>query len=206
MKKERRINQMLTKCYVCKGSMHSEQKDYHYTECGLQHVVLKKTKVFVCDNCGAEMPEIPQVGSLHYAIAADLLRKKGPLCGEEIRFLRKVSGLKATELATFMEVDSTTISKWETNVRGIGRRSDRVLRLIIYTGILQRLFIDTEENLVETVATVAKARPSLDIREFFKRLEGKSAPKRVIIDPQDLAGFVSIDSSHPSGLLTGAVN
>jgi putative zinc finger/helix-turn-helix YgiT family protein len=206
-KTEGRYNAMVTRCYACKGQMHSEQKDYHYTECGLQHVNLKNLTVFVCEQCGAEMPEITGVASLHFAIAADLLKKKGPLCGEEIRFLRKVAGLKATELATFMEVDSTTISKWETGARPMGRKSDRVLRLIMYTGILQRLVMRTEPDMVGTVANVAKSHPSLDIRDFFKRMEGKRAPKRIDIDPRNLAGFgLNSNLEKDDGLLTGAVN
>jgi hypothetical protein len=65
--------------------------------------------------------------------------------------------------------------------------SDRVLRLICYAGVLERL-LKIESGLKAEMATTVFKVPSLDIRELLKRIEGKSkGPKKVMIDPSELA-------------------
>lgn len=180
---------MARRCYECGGLLSLKHQDYRYIECGLQNVTLKNLSVYVCDECGAEVPEIPSVGCLHRRIALDLLTKRVLLCGEEIKFLRKMARMTGAQLAQLMGVTSGQVSKWENNKRPIGPSSDRVLRLICYTGVLERL-LKIEPGMKVEMAKAALKVPSMDIRDLLKRIEGKSrAPKRVTIDPSELANL-----------------
>jgi DNA-binding transcriptional regulator YiaG len=178
-----------SKCYECGGVLHAKHQDYRYTECGLQNVILKNLFVYVSDDCGAEVPEIPSIGSLHRSIAMDLLTKRTLLCGEEVKFLRKMARMTGVQLSQLMGVTSTQVSKWENNKRSIGASNDRVLRLICYAGVLERI-VKIDSGLKGEMAKVASKVPSLDIRDLLKGIEGKSkGPKRVTIDPAELTNL-----------------
>src|ERR1700686_5550272 len=99
------------KCYECKSVMRSQRKDYRYKECGLPNVMLREILVHTCPTCGAEEPEIGCVASLHRAIMMDILKKESVLCGEEIRFLRKMSRMTAVELSKLVGAGPTSFSK-----------------------------------------------------------------------------------------------
>jgi len=180
---------MTRRCYECGGVLSAKHQDYRYTECGLQNVTLKNLAVYVCDGCEAEVPEIPHIGNLHRTIAIDLLAKRTLLCGEEVKFLRKMARMTGAQLAQLMGVTSTQVSKWENNKRPMSASSDRVLRLICYAGVLERL-LKIDSGLKAEMATAAFKVPSLDIRDLLKRIEGKSrGPKKVMIDPSELANL-----------------
>ncbi len=169
--------------------MRGIKENYHYTECGLDSVYLKNVLVFHCE-CGAVIPEIPKMASLHRAIVLDLLKKTTLLSGEEIRFIRKMAGFSSVALAKFMGVHPVTVSKWEHNTSNIGSSNDRVLRLICFAGTLQQILRQKDEGFVGTVATAAREISSLDIKEFLDRIEQKSeGSKRVTIDPSLLSGI-----------------
>jgi len=191
---------MIRKCGECGGTLRVTHQDYRYVECGLQNVTLKNLLVYACDACDSQAPEIPNIGGLHRAIAVDLLTKKTLLCGEEIRFLRKMARMTGSELAKLMGVTSTQLSKWENNKRPIGAPSDRVLRLICYAGVLERI-VNIGSDLKAEMARAAMFTPSLNIRGLLSQIEGKSkGPKRVTIDPSAISGmegsFFSADSSE----------
>lgn len=180
--------------------MEQVKKDYHYRECGLQTVILKGLTVNVCPACGAEEPEILSVEVLHRLIMFDLLKKRSLLCGEEIRFLRKMSRMKATELAILIDATTTTLSKWENNERKIGSKSDRVIRLVCYTALLERLVkADSEERLTGTVARAALTNERLNVFDLLRKIEDKAkGPKRMSIDPTKIGGdCVDIEKATP---------
>ncbi len=111
----------------------SKKEDYHYTESGLNNVILKGITVHQCQKCGEQFPVIPRIIKLHGRIARALLAKPSVLTGEEFRFLRKEMRLKASELASIMGVHKVTVSRWETNAEPIGPSADRLLRYIYAT-------------------------------------------------------------------------
>jgi DNA-binding transcriptional regulator YiaG len=176
------------------ATMRRERKDYKYKQCGLPNVVLTGITVYTCEQCGAEVPEILSIASLHRFIMIDILKKRTLLCGEEIRFLRKMARMTATELGKLIGADSTTLSKWENNARKIGTKADRVLRLVCYSGMLEHtlrtLRAITDESFTGAVASTAKQVETLDIREFLANIENKKgAAKRVTINPDTLRQF-----------------
>lgn len=171
--------------------MRSRVRNYHYTECGLSNITLEKILVHECTACGAESPEIPDLAKLHRCITVQILRKDTLLDGDEIRFLRKIAGLKASELASLMRTTPSSLSRWENNSKPIGKAFDRILRLICYSGLLERLLRMQGEQLIDRTAVAAHVLPSLDIRNFLKNTGQKArAPKKMVtIDPQKLAGL-----------------
>lgn len=190
---------MTRSCSECKGELHARRKNYKYTQCGLQNVVLKDITVYECDSCGTVQPEIVAMSELHRLIMLAILQKESLLSGEEIRFLRKVAGLTASEMARLMGVTSTQISKWENGARRISATSDRVLRLICYAGMLEKVVKD-RGGLVDATAMAAKKVESLDIRSWLKSIEKQQrGSKRVTIDPRALAEFgeAAEDSTTP---------
>ena len=54
-------------------------------------------------------------------LVARTLADAGASSGEVFRFLRKAVGLRATELAGFLNLAPETISRWETNKRAVDR-------------------------------------------------------------------------------------
>jgi transcriptional regulator with XRE-family HTH domain len=134
------------------------------------------------------MPEIPEIGGLHRMIMLELLKKRSLLCGEEIRFLRKMARITAKELAGLMGLTPTQISRVENGKRKIGSQSDRVLRLTCYAGLLERILKARDAGFTEAMASTAKEIPSLDIRDVLRKIEAKSkGPKSMRIDPTVLA-------------------
>jgi len=176
------------KCYECGGVIRQERKDYKYKECGLPNVVLARIPVDICTQCGIETPEIPSVAGLHRLLMMMILKKNTVLCGEEIRFLRKMARLKATELGRLIGADSTTLSKWENNARKIGAKADRVLRLVCYTGMLERMLkVAKDESITGSIASRAPDCEAMDIRELLSKIENKKkGPMPLFIAPETL--------------------
>jgi len=188
------------KCHQCGAVLHATHRDYRYIECGLQNVVLKNLLVHVCDECGEEVPEIPNIGNLHRAIARDILTKRTLLCGEEVKFLRKMARMTASTLASLIGVTSTHVSKWENNKLPMGASSERLLRLICYAGVLER-FSKIDAGLKVEMAKTAAVLPSLDIFELLKQIENRSGgPKKVTIDASDLTHCGEQVSNTPDAM------
>ena len=121
---------MTRRCLNCGGNCEGVKKDYRYVECGLQNVTLKNITVNVCADCGSEAPEIPSMSGLNIQIMLQLIAKESLMCGEEIRFLRKIARLSGRELATLMGLTAVHLSRLENSAATIGAQADRVLRLI----------------------------------------------------------------------------
>jgi putative transcriptional regulator len=117
------------RCPSCNGEMSCGPGEHLYRESGLDNVYLDGIEICKCP-CGEKVVTIPVVTELHNLIALEILQKKSPLNGKEIRFLRKNLGLTAIKLAEIMGVANETISRWETGVQPINEARDRLLRLI----------------------------------------------------------------------------
>lgn len=175
-------------CYECRHVMEGVRENYNYGESGLKSVVLMNVLVFHCKNCGAIVPEIPAVSSLHRAITMSLLQKKSLLAAEEIRFIRKVVGYNAVELSGVMGLSPVSVSRWETGKRPIGKESDRLFRLVCFTKLMEVLSGKT--GLVQHVAEVGKMVRSLNLTSLLQEIEDKvKGPEKLRIDPSKLEEF-----------------
>jgi putative zinc finger/helix-turn-helix YgiT family protein len=119
----------MTNCVECGGQVEKRSNQlYRFLESGLRNVWLKGITVYHCKECGATVPEIPSIDRFHTAIADAIVEKKFALVGPEFRFLRKQMRMKAKDLAAFLGVTLTTVSRWETGAKSIGPANDRLMR------------------------------------------------------------------------------
>jgi len=107
-----------------------KKQDYHYTECGLDNVVIADADFDIVDDDGEKIIQIPAVGMLHKAIAEGLINQSGALSGAEIRFLRTEMGMTQAELAKLLHRDTQSVGRWERDECPIEPTQDMTLRQI----------------------------------------------------------------------------
>ena len=90
-------------------------KDYHYTECGLDNVIIRNANFVAKDHDGEQVFHIPAVGMLHRAIAEGLINQPGTMTGPEIRFLRTEMGMTQSKMAELVHRDTQSVGRWERN-------------------------------------------------------------------------------------------
>jgi putative zinc finger/helix-turn-helix YgiT family protein len=116
-------------CFQCGGELQTiKDRPYHYTESGLDNVVIFGINQYECKACDEIFVSIPKLEQLHLLLGRELCCKKGLLSGQEIRFLRKEIHMKGKELANALGVTPPTISRWENDREEIGETQDRLLR------------------------------------------------------------------------------
>ena len=114
------------KCREC-GQVYMETTgDFHFISLGLDNAYIKDARLIKC-GCGVGL-KIKSMVSVLDELGNAVINKPGPLSGQEIRYLRKNLSLSAREFARLLEVDHTTLSKWE-NGRAPGRPNDLLIRL-----------------------------------------------------------------------------
>jgi putative zinc finger/helix-turn-helix YgiT family protein len=201
----RRESTLERKCYDCGRTMKGERENYLYSEVGLKSVVLLNIVVYHC-KCGAIVPEIPYTGILHSCIAMSILEKKALLSGEEVRFLRKTAGYSATDLARVMGMGKGTVSRWENEKKKIGKESDRLLRLVCFARMMERLAgVNTKQigdrELATNLTRIQKMVRDVNLTSVLEQIDDKmQASKLVRIDPEQIAleslsGFVPNESA-----------
>ncbi len=180
------------RCYECEKTMTGKRENYRYQEAGLKSVVLLNIVVYHCE-CGAIVPEIPYAGLLHHCIAMSVLEKKTLLSGEEIRFMRKAAGYSATELARVMGMNKVTVSHWENDKRKIGKDADRLLRLVCFARIMERIAgVNTKQiadkDLASNLSRIQRMVRELKLTVVLEQIaDRQDASKPVRIDPEYLA-------------------
>lgn len=113
--------------------MKKQIENYHYTECGLANVYLVNGfEITRLDN-GDEEIFVHDIHGLHTAISNNLIFKKGPLEGCEIKFIRTMLDLSQNKLAALIGCRYQQILLWEKNKNKISRPADRLLRITLYT-------------------------------------------------------------------------
>jgi putative zinc finger/helix-turn-helix YgiT family protein len=191
-------------CYECQSTAIGRREAYPYTECGLKHIVLKDVLVFRCSECGAEQVDIPNMDGLHRSIALRLLCKKTLLSRDEIRFLRKVAGFTATELASNLGVTKTAVSRWENGAK-IGGQSDRSIRILCGLAILGEIVEERSgavppEDVAQTLEKLKSFLLAFNPKKTLSQIEDdRQESDRLFIDPEypALTLLPSKDSCSP---------
>jgi len=138
-----RREEEMTTCSNCGKEAAIRVRDYKFHEMGLP-IVLKNVEVIDCDKCGNADPIIPDINGLMHVAAFAVVSRPCKLRGYEIRFLRKYVGMSGREFSKLMDVDPTTLSKWENDDDEIGPQSDRLVRLLV-TAMSKELRPKSEE-------------------------------------------------------------
>ena len=121
------------KCLRCASTMRTRRENYKYDACGLPGITLVGVGVARCPKCGDHEVAIPRIEDLHRAIAQAVIRKKGRLTPEEVRFLRKYLGWSGSDFSSHIGVTPETVSRWEQGAARVGATADRLLRLMVVT-------------------------------------------------------------------------
>jgi len=134
------------KCPICNSETIFARGTHHYTESGLDYIILEGVNIYEC-SCGEKIVSIPAIPQLHSVIGLGLIKKKSLLNGKEIRFLRKNMGLTATKLSKIIGVDNATTSRWENGNQTITKPHDHLIRLV-YSNI-KGISTDEIKHLIE---------------------------------------------------------
>ncbi|MDX3976698.1 helix-turn-helix domain-containing protein [Shinella sp.] len=101
--------------------------DHHYTESGLQNVVISGIPVEVDDE-GDEIITIPAINELHQVIALGIINHSKGMSGDELRFLRTEMGLTQSELAELVHKDKQSIGRWERGEIELNSSAEALIR------------------------------------------------------------------------------
>jgi DNA-binding transcriptional regulator YiaG len=119
-------------CNNCGNKTSVTTGDYAFYEIGLP-LMLRNVDLLKCEACETVDPIIPDMNGLMHAAAFAVVSRPCKLHGYEIRFLRKYVGMSGREFSKLLDIDPTTLSKWENDSDGIGAQSDRLVRLLVTT-------------------------------------------------------------------------
>ena len=140
-----------------------KKQDYHYTECGLDNVVVADAGFDIIDDEGEKIIQIPAVGMLHKAIAEGLINQSGALSGAEIRFLRTEMGMIQAELAKLLHRDTQSVGRWERDECPIEPTQDMTLRQIARDNLSVSLSLNTVE--LSALVTPQASQNQIKIRK-----------------------------------------
>ena len=129
-------------CSNCGSDAQIMHGCYKFKESGLSSVVLHGIEIVHCEACENDDPLIPNISDLMRLLAVGVIGKPERLAGEEIRFLRKYLRMTGEEFSRLLDVDKTTLSKWENDADKVGDQSDRLIRvmaLITGEGLREKL-------------------------------------------------------------------
>lgn len=123
---------------------------------GCRFVATLPTKV--CGRCG-HMEIDRDAESKFVAQVARILADSGAASGGAFRMMRKAIGMRGTELARLLAVAPETVSRWETEKRGIDRATVAVLACLVHESAEQRrTTLDSLHRLREPIALPATMR------------------------------------------------
>lgn len=102
--------------------------NYHYTESGLDNVYLKNGVTIEHDEEHGDLISITNTRGLHKAIAREIATKKGPLTGDEFRFLRTELNLSQPAIGLLLDVKKVSVGRWENGDVDVPRTTELVIR------------------------------------------------------------------------------
>ena len=141
--------------------------EHRFTESGLSSVSLKEVEFVRCDECSSKELIIPHMNKLMRLIAVALLWKPCRLRGEDVRYLRKYVGVSAVDFSHTLDVDPTTLSKWENDHDPVGPANDRLIRLVI----LAMSDDDLRELHEDFVKLVKEGFPEIDSSRDYRMMD-----------------------------------
>lgn len=131
-------------------------REYQYTECGLDNVVIVNMDVIV-DDADEEVYSIPNVHGLHKEIARSIITHNHAISPAELRFLRTEMGLTQAQLAVIVKKDHQTIGRWERGETEIDPNAEFTIRIVA----AERLDIRTDTAAEELAA---RCIPSAEVQ------------------------------------------
>lgn len=94
------------------------------------HTFSARLPALRCASCGEHFFDAQGLARFELRIAVSLARS-GVASGEAMRFLRKVAGMRAADLAELLDVTPETVSRWENGKQALDRRALAVLAALV---------------------------------------------------------------------------
>jgi putative zinc finger/helix-turn-helix YgiT family protein len=125
------------KCTACRHEMTITRGNHRYSESGLENVILEDVEIRECPSCGEREVAIPNIETLHKALAQSIARRPTTISGPEIKFLRKYLGQSAADFAKLMGVGVAQVYRWEKRAR-MSKTSENLLRYMVFNSVPMR--------------------------------------------------------------------
>jgi DNA-binding transcriptional regulator YiaG len=145
--------------------MESKMEAYHYTECGLDNVLIQGM-VPCKDDEGDDVFAIPNILSLHKVIAESIIGRSAGMSGQELRFIRTEMGLTQAQLAKVVHHDTQSVGRWERSEFPIDQTAEALIRLLA----IEKLGLKADGKTVT---------------ELSERCVPSAASKQIVIDGHD---------------------
>ena len=119
----------LTRCISCTNQTLVTQKQQH-TLTVSNYTFEAALPVIHCNSCSENYWDGQAIERFELMVAA-WLAKEGVSSGESFKFMRKVLGLRAVELANLLDVAPETLSRWEQGHRSADRKALSILGSLV---------------------------------------------------------------------------
>jgi transcriptional regulator with XRE-family HTH domain len=131
-------------------------KDYKYTECGLDNVIIKDMPYQEDDN-GDAIFRIPAVNLLHAVIAFGIVMSESGMLPDELKFVRTELGLTQSELGERVQKDGQSVGRWERGEFPIDQTAEVVIRMMVIEhleelGVFELLGVKEEDTKVASIS------------------------------------------------------
>lgn len=120
------------RCELCDTKLTTERMSQAFDP-ALPGVIVDGLERATCPVHGDAGSVWPKANDLLELVLGALLNKPARLVPDEVVFLRKLSGLKAIELAEILGVGAVQVSRWENGAQPISALADRLLRMVVAT-------------------------------------------------------------------------
>jgi transcriptional regulator with XRE-family HTH domain len=152
---ERMTDHNFLACRVEKFATRKEP--FHFTDSGLPNIYLVGIRYFVCEG-GEVVAEIPAIKQLMQLIARDLVTSPLDLTGEEIKFLRKRLGQKASEFSQYLGVTPETLSRVENGKQAVSRQMQVLARLSFCIFSEEPTLLERAKSILQSMIEEIKKR------------------------------------------------
>lgn len=126
---KRTMKEEKQKCVTC-GENSMRRGDVSLTREVGEHLFSTTVSGLVCAACGETITDLEDGERFDLAVA-EILAEASPT-GDSFRFLRKVAGLRARDLARMLGITADTVSRWENGKHAIDRAAFFVLGKIVH--------------------------------------------------------------------------
>jgi DNA-binding transcriptional regulator YiaG len=154
-------------CSNCDGDTRIIRGEYDLYAMGIPAKV-RNMKMSKCKTCGNIDPIIAHMDDLMRTVALAVVCSPSRLQGRDVRFLRKYIGKTAEEFGKILNVDKTTVSKWENGHDPVGDQSDRLIRVTVIAlgdGLEEKL-----KAVVENLPQIGTSYKPLNIEVNLEKM------------------------------------
>jgi putative transcriptional regulator len=148
----------------------TDDKPYHFVECGLPNVFLVGVRYFQCE-CGEKYVEIPAIKQLMSLIARHTVMKDQALSGTEIKFLRKRLGQKAADFAASVKLQPETLSRVENGKQEVGAKTDFYIRIYYALSSKDPVLLDALKEALDKALSLRRTKSPKKLPKTVAKIE-----------------------------------